>query len=193
MHWFGKLFLNFTSKHWQDFNVQSLSILYCQCRHEIPNHQVYGIKLRFFRQHLKAAPVFCICLPSTFTVPDCRLLKDTGMHYFLRLFLWTVWVKQLHYLKQPLVLHFRLDILPLTTHVEIVALNWTCFLMFSMTDVKLANQPLDWTGYHSITASKQRWWHQAYSNFWLEFRNTYLYCVSHCIWIYNLFYLSANY
>lgn len=39
--------------------------------------------------------------------------------------------------------HFQSDILPMTTNEEIVALNLTYFLMFSLIDVKFANQPLD--------------------------------------------------
>lgn len=31
----------------------------------------------------------------------------------------------------------------MTTHVEIVALNWTYFSMFSLTDVKPTSHPLD--------------------------------------------------
>lgn len=41
------------------------------------------------------------------------------------------------------VLHFPSDILPTTTHEEIVALNLIYFLMFSLSDVTFANQPLD--------------------------------------------------
>lgn len=134
--------------------MSSLSIWCCQYRHKMLNEVVMGMQFRFFRQHLKAAPAFRISLPSTFTVPVCRLLKDTGMHYFCRLFLWTMWVLQRCDLEQPLV--FRIscyksvsqDILPTTTHVEIVALNWTFFSWcFHWVMSNLASQPLDWTGH----------------------------------------------
>lgn len=118
--------------------MSCLSIWCCQYRHKMLSEVVMGMQFRFFRQHLKAAPAFRISLPSTFTVPVCRLLKDTGMHYFSRLFLWTMWVLQRCDLEQPLVfcISCEQDILPMTTHVEIVALNWTYFLMFSLSDVK---------------------------------------------------------
>lgn len=71
---------------------------------------LWGCNLGFFRQHLKAAPAFRISLPSTFTVPVCRLLKDTGMHYFSRLFLWTMWVLQRCDLEQPLFFFFAFPV-----------------------------------------------------------------------------------
>lgn len=40
-------------------------------------------------------------------------------------------------------LHFLSHILPMTTNEEIVALNLTCLLVFSLIDVKFANQPQD--------------------------------------------------
>lgn len=44
-----------------------------------------------------------------------------------------------YYLEQPLDFCFSSlsDILPMTTEEEIVALNLTCFLMFSLTDVRI--------------------------------------------------------
>lgn len=123
-----------------------------------PTNWFRGMQFRFFsRQHLKAAPAFCISLPSTFTVPVCRLLKDTGMHYFSRLFLWTMWVLQRRDLEQPLVFCISCykTSLPTTTHVEIVALNWTYFLVFSRSDVKSCQSA---TGLNrpSTQQSKQR-------------------------------------
>lgn len=91
-------------------DVQSLGTVVSAAT-RCPTNWFRGMQFRFFsRQHLKAAPAFCISLPSTFTVPVCRLLKDTGMHYFSRLFLWTMWVLQRRDLEQPLVfLHFLLQ------------------------------------------------------------------------------------
>lgn len=81
--------------------------------------------------------------------------------------------------------------LPTTTHVEIVALNWTYFLMFSLSDVKPCQST---TGLDRLSTQ------QASSSIDIKHIQIsdlssakHLYCVSHCIWIYNLFYLSANY
>lgn len=134
---------------------------------------VMGMQFRFFRQHLKAAPAFRISLPSTFTVPVCRLLKDTGMHYFSRLFLWTMWVLQRCDLEQPLVfLHFLL-----TKHL---AYDNTCgdcsFKLDVFLDVFIKwcqTLPVNhWIEQAINETSKQQYRHQAYSNFWLEFRKT---------------------
>jgi len=86
--------------------VQFLNIPYCHFRHEILNHPVIRIQKRFFPTALESSTSLCISLPSTFTVPVCRLLKDTGTHYFRRLFLWTMWFEQHHSLKQPLLFAF---------------------------------------------------------------------------------------
>lgn len=59
--------------------------------------------------------------------------------------------------------------------------------MFSPSDVTFC-QSTTGSKRLSIFSNKQERQHQAYSNFWLEFRNIYMYCVSHCIWIYNLFF-----
>jgi len=115
---------------------------------------------------------------------------------------WNMWVNNnnMGNLEQPLLRAFPVRcFMPVTTKEEIVALNLNSFLVFFFFSFlfywcqKFGKQPLDWTGginqtKQSITASRH------YSNCWLEFRkNNELYCVSHCIWIYNLFYLWANY
>lgn len=155
--------------------MSSVSIWRCQCRHDVLSEAVMGMQFRFFRQHLKAAPAFCISLPSTFTVPVCRLLKDTGMHYFFPLqaipvdhvsftALWS-WAATCFCISCPQ------DILPTTTHVEIVALNWTYFLMVFIKWCQTL--PVNhWIEQAINAASKQQYRHQAYSNFWLEFRKT---------------------
>lgn len=157
---FGKLSLTLTSKYWQDLLMSSLwacGVVSAATR--CPTNWFRGMQFSFFfsRQHLKAAPAFCISLPSTFTVPVCRLLKDTGMHYFSRLFLWTMWVLQRRDLEQPLVFCISCykTSLPTTTHVEIVALNWTYFLVFSRSDVKSC-QPATGLNRLSTQQSKQR-------------------------------------
>lgn len=45
-----------------------------------------------------------------------------------------------------LLFAFPVRYLAYDNNEEIVALNWTHFLMFSLTDVTFANQPLDPTG-----------------------------------------------
>lgn len=91
-----------------------------------------------------------------------------------------MWVLQHHYHKQPLVL-FLSDILPMTTDEEIVALNLTYFLMFSLTDVKFANQTtgLDRLSIQQANNKDDNIKHIQISD--LSSANTYLYCVSHCI------------
>lgn len=71
-------FLALTSKCWQDF-VDVLFLGVNRCQRRVVGRWVQND----FPTALESSTRLYISLPSTFTVPVCRLLKDTGMHYFL--------------------------------------------------------------------------------------------------------------
>lgn len=112
---------------------------------ELPSSK-YAITI-FFRQHLKAAPAFVSAYllrlqcqsAGSLKIQECIISRgySCGPRGF----------NSITILSSHLFLHFPSDILPMTTNEEIVALNLTYFLMFSLIDVTFANQPLDWTGY----------------------------------------------
>lgn len=140
--------MTFTSKYWKDiFDVLSLNILCCQYRHEIPNYPVIRLLLRFFRQHLKAAPVFVSAYLLRLQCQSAGFLKTQECIISGGYSCGPCGFNNFTMLSSHLRLYFPSEILPMTTHEEIVALNLTYFLMFSLFDVKFANQPLDWTGY----------------------------------------------
>lgn len=125
------------------FDVQILNIPYCQFRHEILNHPVRRILFRFSRQHLKAAPVFVSAYLLRLQCQSAGSLKTQERIFSGGYSCGPCGLNSITLLSSHSFLHFLSDILPVTTNEEIVALNLTCFLMFSLIDVKIANQPLD--------------------------------------------------
>lgn len=106
----------------------------------LPRREV--CEVRFFRQHLKAAS---LSESASFLRLQCQFagfLKTQEhiiftAHSCATCAFYNVIIQSSHSF-----LHFLSDILPMTNE-EIVALNSTYFLVFSLIDVKSANQPLD--------------------------------------------------
>lgn len=116
-------------------------------RHLMLYHPVIRLQIRFSRQHLKAAPVFVSAYLLRLQCQSAGSLKTQERIISGGYSCGPCGLNSITLLNSHSFLHFLSDILPVTTNEEIVALNLTYFLMFSLIDVKIANQPLDWTGY----------------------------------------------
>lgn len=109
---------------------------------------VTRMQLQMFLQHLKAAPAFVSAYLLRLQCQSAGSLKtqeciiSRGYSCGPRGFN-SITILSIHLFFS----HFPSDILPITTNEEIVALNLTYFLMFSLIDVTFTNQPLDWTNY----------------------------------------------
>ena len=74
---------------------------------------------------------------------------------------------------------------------EIVALIWTLILVIFIKLLKFGKATAGLNGLSVKLSINNNIKHIQIAD--LGDARNYLYCVSHCIWIYNLFYLSANY
>lgn len=197
IHPFGKLSLTLTSNYWQDLLMSSLwacGVVSAAAR--CPTNWFRGMQFRFFpdstwKQHQPFVSAYLLRLQcqsaGSLKTQECIISPgySCGPCGFYSVVISSSHLFFLHFLLQDIFAYdntcgdcsFKLDLF------LGVFTKWCQILPVSHW-IEQAIHAAEQTTVTTSSIFKFLTWVP---------QNTYLYCVSHCIWIYNLFYLSANY